>query len=211
MGTPTKYTIKSGCLSFVSNYIEESICFDNIRYIHAKNKVCRIYVKDLDHFVTYIPLTALYNQLPKESFVKIGRSYIIAICEIRKIDCNSIRLFDGTTIPIGTRTYNNIKSRFCKKEKVIDKWRKEFLRRLFKADSHTLEIDIESADKCMWACGIEYEITHFELSDNRNTIFFYPYSGGCIAFDSDKVKSGSNTDGIFTLCSQYLTMTVKFV
>ena len=106
MGSPKKYSSREGYLTFVCNYLEESIGVDMIRYIQTKNKVCTIYVKDLDPFVTYVPLSKLYDQLPRNKFVKVNRSNIVAISEIKEINQDHIILKDGIRIPISMQSYN---------------------------------------------------------------------------------------------------------
>ncbi len=111
MGTPTKYTLKAGCLSFVSNYIEESVPFKNIKYIQAKDKVCYVYIKEFDPFETYIPLTKLYEQLPKDLFIKANRSCVISLAEIQSVNSESVTLNDGTQIPIVAKNHDDIVKR----------------------------------------------------------------------------------------------------
>lgn len=108
MGAPTKFSIKAGCLSFVSNYIEETVPFRNIRYIEAEDKVCHLYVRELDHFDTYIPLSKLYERLPKELFVQVNRSCIVAIDEVSLVSQNHVLLFDGTRLPITQKHFENV-------------------------------------------------------------------------------------------------------
>lgn len=109
MGAPSKYSLKAGCLSFVSNYIEETVPFENIRYIKAQDKVCSIHVKGFDPFETYIPLSKLYDQLPKDLFIKVNRSCIVSIEEVASINKHYIYLRDRTKISIAEQHYDDIK------------------------------------------------------------------------------------------------------
>lgn len=100
MGAPIKYSVREDCLSFVSNYIEEQVEFQDIRYIETEGKVCHIFVRDMDCFDTYMTLSSLKAQLPTNQFAQISRSCIVAIDEISAVGKENILLYDGSKLRI---------------------------------------------------------------------------------------------------------------
>lgn len=95
MSAPVKYSVRDDCLSFVSNYIEEQIDFQDIRYIETEGKVCHIFVRDMDYFDTYMTLSSLKEQLPNNKFIQVSRSCIVAVDEISAVEKEAVLLYDG--------------------------------------------------------------------------------------------------------------------
>ena len=220
MGTPTKYSIKAGCLSFVSNYIEESIPFKNIRYLQSKGKVCHLYVKNLDAFKTYVPLAKLYKQLPKSMFVKINRSCVISLKEIRFIEKDYVQLCDGSILPITKSNLENVSkcykaymsalnTRFCKDD--TNNWQREFLKRLLKNDEVKMEVSLALKDNILSVGAIDCEIERYELASDKQRIYFYPNIGGCVEFNTSKVVEVLMYDDTFIIESPYQVMTVRLI
>ena len=120
MGAPTKYSVREGCLSFVSNYIEEQVSFRNIRYIETEGKLCHIYVRDMDCFDTYMTLSSLKKQLPDNQFAQINRSCIVAIDEISAVKDENVYLYDGTKLRV---TPNNVKDVIAAHRKYVEQFK----------------------------------------------------------------------------------------
>lgn len=78
----------------------ENVYLKNILYIESlKNYVC-IHQKD-SQIITYNTLKHFEAELPKESFIKIQKSFIINIESILKTDSLSVVMVNGKNLPIG--------------------------------------------------------------------------------------------------------------
>lgn len=112
VGKPIKYSVKAGKLSFVSNYVEEEIDISKLLYIFSESKVCHIYVEGMDPFDTYVTLTSLSEQLPKNMFAKANRSSVVSIKQISLIKHNLIYMSDGTEIKSTSAFKNEVKRKY---------------------------------------------------------------------------------------------------
>ena len=76
----------------------ERIAYTDVLYAEAMQNYCIIYTPGRK-LITYITLTGLEHQLPKDRFLKVHKSFIVSLEKINAIDGNEIQI--GTSrIPI---------------------------------------------------------------------------------------------------------------
>lgn len=76
----------------------EKIFFRDVSYIEGLQNYAVIHVPDRK-LITYITLTSLENQLPRNQFLKVHKSYLISVPHIKAIEGDEIILEDAR-IPI---------------------------------------------------------------------------------------------------------------
>lgn len=76
----------------------EKVFFRDVSYIVALQNYVVIHVPGRK-LITYLTLTSLENQLPKDRFIKVHKSYIVSVPHIRTIEGNEI-LMEKERIPI---------------------------------------------------------------------------------------------------------------
>ncbi len=78
--------------------------FDNILFIEGAGNYVKIWLNNQDKIMTLLTFKALEELLPKEHFIRVNKSYIVAFQLITGIEGNMVRLGD-LTFTIGG-TYN---------------------------------------------------------------------------------------------------------
>lgn len=81
-----------------SNQKIEKIMIADILFIEALSNYIILYTKDKKH-IAYISFKAIESQLPKSLFLKIHKSFIVAIGAIQTIDNNQV-LLAGHALPV---------------------------------------------------------------------------------------------------------------
>jgi DNA-binding LytR/AlgR family response regulator len=76
----------------------EKLFFNEVYYVEAMQNYAVIHTKDRK-LITYITMTSLESQLPKEQFLKVHKSYIVGVQHIKAIEGNEI-LIGSARIPI---------------------------------------------------------------------------------------------------------------
>lgn len=76
----------------------EKVFFHDVSYVEAMQNYAIIHVPGRK-LITYITLSSLENQLPKERFIKVHKSFIVSVPHIRAIEGNEI-LTEQARIPI---------------------------------------------------------------------------------------------------------------
>ncbi|MBA4054584.1 MAG: DNA-binding response regulator, partial [Marivirga sp.] len=71
----------------------EKVNFNEVKYIESLQNYVVIHTRD-KKLITYITLTGLENQLPKDQFLKVHKSFIVSIASIKAIDGNEILIGD---------------------------------------------------------------------------------------------------------------------
>jgi len=87
-----KLQLKSGSETF-------QVQIDDIKYIEGLGNYVNVYLIE-KKIATYISLKDFIEKLPKESFTRIHKSYIISINHIKSFENYQVKL-DDKTIPIG--------------------------------------------------------------------------------------------------------------
>lgn len=76
----------------------EKVFFRNVSYVESMQNYVVIHVPGRK-LITYITLTGLENQLPKDRFIKVHKSYLVSVPHIQAIEGNEIHI-DDARIPI---------------------------------------------------------------------------------------------------------------
>jgi DNA-binding LytR/AlgR family response regulator len=76
----------------------EKVFFRDVSYIEGLQNYAMIHIPGRK-LITYITLTSLENQLPKDRFLKVHKSYLVSIPHIKAIEGNEI-LMEEARIPI---------------------------------------------------------------------------------------------------------------
>jgi two-component system LytT family response regulator len=91
--------IKSGNKFFKVNFSE-------IRYIEGMKDYLKIYTAEYK-LVTHQTMSEMENILPNRLFIRVHKSYIVAVSFIKSISANGIEL-EETSIPIGNSYKNRV-------------------------------------------------------------------------------------------------------
>ena len=76
----------------------EKVFFGDVSYVEGLQNYAIIHVGERK-LITYITLTSLENQLPKEQFLKVHKSFIISVPHVKAIEKDEI-IMDNVRIPI---------------------------------------------------------------------------------------------------------------
>ncbi len=91
----------SGHMMVRSDYRQVKVEFANILYIEGLKDYVKIYTSDRDRpLLTQMSLKAVENTLPHSGFMRIHRSYIVAVGRLQSYDRTHATVA-GTAIPIG--------------------------------------------------------------------------------------------------------------
>jgi DNA-binding LytR/AlgR family response regulator len=86
----------------------EKLMFKEVTYIEALQNYAVIHTQNRK-LITYITMTGLESQLPKDQFLKVHKSYIIAIGHIRSLEGHEI-LIGEARIPISRNLKDEVVS-----------------------------------------------------------------------------------------------------
>jgi DNA-binding LytR/AlgR family response regulator len=87
----------------------EKVNFSEVKYIESLQNYVVIHTRD-KKLITYITLTGLENQLPKDQFLKVHKSFLVSIASIKAIDGNRI-VIGEVRIPISRNLKEHIVNR----------------------------------------------------------------------------------------------------
>jgi DNA-binding LytR/AlgR family response regulator len=76
----------------------EKVLFNEVRYIEAMQNYAVIHTQQRK-LITYITMSSLESQLPRDQFIKVHKSFIVAVGHIKALEGNEILLADAR-IPI---------------------------------------------------------------------------------------------------------------
>jgi DNA-binding LytR/AlgR family response regulator len=76
----------------------EKVFFRDVSYVEAMQNYAIIHVGD-KKLITYITLTSLESQLPKEQFLKVHKSFLISVSHVKAIEGDEI-IMENARIPI---------------------------------------------------------------------------------------------------------------
>lgn len=83
-----------------------------IRYIEACRNYCVVHLHQR-RLITLEKISTMAERLPEQQFVRIHRSYIVAVAAVRAVSASSLHL-DDLQLPVG-RTYKGALEKFTKK------------------------------------------------------------------------------------------------
>ena len=89
------------CLFVKSEYKLVRIMLDDIKYIESANEYIQIHLINDEPVSTLIRLKVIEEQLPKDKFMRVHRSFIVNLNRVKVIDRNRIVFDNKVHIPIG--------------------------------------------------------------------------------------------------------------
>ena len=89
-------------LHFKADYRTVNVDSGKIVYVESMSEYVKIFLDDADApLVVHNSLKSLAEQLPSEHFMRIHRSYIVALGHIADASRTSVRLDNGKSLPVG--------------------------------------------------------------------------------------------------------------
>ena len=76
------------------------VMFDSILYVEAMSEYIKIHFKEGKPVMTFMSVKLMSESLPANQFMRIHRSYIIALDSIAMVRRGEVELNDGTVLPI---------------------------------------------------------------------------------------------------------------
>jgi DNA-binding LytR/AlgR family response regulator len=89
------------CLFVKSEYKLVRIMLSDIKYIESANEYIQIHLINDEPVSTLIRLKVIEEQLPKDKFMRVHRSFIVNLDRVKVIDRNRIVFDNKVHIPIG--------------------------------------------------------------------------------------------------------------
>ena len=87
----------------------EKVLFSDVRYIEALQNYVVIHTSE-KKLITYLTLSGIEAQLPKDRFIKVHKSFIVAVAAIQTIDGSEI-LVGTSRIPISRNLKDEVIAR----------------------------------------------------------------------------------------------------
>jgi DNA-binding LytR/AlgR family response regulator len=84
----------------------EKVFYNEVRYIEAMQNYAVIHTQQRK-LITYITMSSLDSQLPRDQFIKVHKSFIVAVNHIKALDGNDILLGD-VRIPISRNLKDDV-------------------------------------------------------------------------------------------------------
>ena len=84
----------------------EKLYFNEVCFVEGMQNYAVIHTKERK-LITYITMTSLESQLPKEQFLKVHKSYIVGVQHIKAIEGNEI-LIGTSRIPISRNLKDDV-------------------------------------------------------------------------------------------------------
>lgn len=89
-------------LTFKIDYKSVRVELSRIRYVESMSEYLKIWLRDEPApLVVLHSLKRLAEQLPEDRFLRIHRSYLVNLSEIRAFSRTSVTLVGGATLPVG--------------------------------------------------------------------------------------------------------------
>jgi two-component system LytT family response regulator len=98
------------CLFVKSEYKLVRILLSEIKYIESANEYIQIYLTNGEPVTTLIRLKTMEEQLPKEKFMRVHRSFIVNLDQVKIIERNRIIFDKKVFIPIGEQYKDNFQA-----------------------------------------------------------------------------------------------------
>lgn len=109
---PAKQT---GVLLVKSSYKTHRILHDDILFIEGMKDYVKIFIRNqLQPLITRLNVKTIELQLPQGKFIRVHRSFIVAIDKVNTLQSTRIGI-GNTTIPVGIRYRQSLKDRLQKK------------------------------------------------------------------------------------------------
>jgi DNA-binding LytR/AlgR family response regulator len=98
------------CLFVKSEYKLIKILLQDIKYIESANEYIQIHQENDPPVTTLIRLKSMEEQLPKDKFMRVHRSFIVNLDKVKVIDRNRIVFDQKVFIPIGEQYKDNFQT-----------------------------------------------------------------------------------------------------
>jgi DNA-binding LytR/AlgR family response regulator len=98
------------CLFVKSEYKLVRILLSEIKYIESANEYIQIHLLNEAPVTTLIRLKAMEEQLPKDKFMRVHRSFIVNLDRVKVIERNRIIFDQKVYIPIGEQYKDNFQA-----------------------------------------------------------------------------------------------------
>ena len=96
------------------------VMFDSILYVEAMSEYIKIHFKEGKPVMTFMSVKLMSESLPANLFMRIHRSYIIALDSIAMVRRGEVELTDGTVLPISA-SYKDDLQKFIDEKSVSRK------------------------------------------------------------------------------------------
>ncbi len=100
------------------------VMFNSILYVEAMSEYIKIHFKEGKAVMTFMSVKLMSESLPANQFMRIHRSYIIALDSIASVRRGEVKLTDGTVLPISA-SYKDDLQKFIDDKSVSRKNAKE--------------------------------------------------------------------------------------
>ena len=100
------------------------VMFDSILYVEAMSEYIKIHFKEGKPVMTFMSVKLMSESLPAQNFMRIHRSYIIALDSIAMVRRGEVELTDGTVLPISA-SYKDDLQKFIDEKSVSRRNAKE--------------------------------------------------------------------------------------
>ncbi len=100
------------------------VMFNSILYVEAMSEYIKIHFKEGKAVMTFMSVKLMSESLPANQFMRIHRSYIIALDSIASVRRGEVELTDGTVLPISA-SYKDDLQKFIDDKSVSRKNAKE--------------------------------------------------------------------------------------
>lgn len=100
------------------------VMFNSILYVEAMSEYIKIHFKEEKSVMTFMSVKLMSESLPANQFMRIHRSYIIALDSIASVRRGEVELTDGTVLPISA-SYKEDLQKFINDKSVSRKNAKE--------------------------------------------------------------------------------------
>ncbi len=91
----------NGYLLLTNNQAAVKIFYDNIIFIEASGDYMKIHTTD-NVYTHYIRMKHLEEQLPQQTFLRIHKSYIVALHKIQQLKKDEVVLMNNTVLPVSS-------------------------------------------------------------------------------------------------------------
>lgn len=81
---------------------------NTILYVEAMSEYIRIHFKESKPLMTFMSIKLMMETLPNDRFMRIHRSYIIALDDIKSFRRSEVELSDGTVLPVSATYKENL-------------------------------------------------------------------------------------------------------
>lgn len=94
-----------------TGYEQVKVLFDDILYLEATGNYVTFVLKDKSSILSRSTFVEAINLLPPEKFIRVHRSFVVALNKIDKVDRQQVTI-NKTEIPVGQAFASNLSDAF---------------------------------------------------------------------------------------------------